>query len=64
MIACKGIDYATNVTNLEGSSCRLYGDNKVRSDPGSDNREYCSLTEQRAITKTGIDLKDILRQRL
>ena len=62
MIACNGIDYASSVSDLEGSSCRLYGANKVWSELGSDNREYCVLTDQRTITKTGIDL--MIYQRL
>ena len=56
IIACKGIDYTANPSVLEGSSCRLYGANKVRSDPGQDDRQYCSLQKLSDIQKKGINL--------
>ena len=46
IIACEGIDYTIKFADDLGSSCRLYGNNTVRSDGGKDNRTYCSLNRQ------------------
>ena len=42
---CIGIDYTDNTDAIAENQCRMYNDNTPRSNPGENDRIYCTVGE-------------------